>query len=216
MPTRKYFDLPAAEGKDKLSVVMYLPPGFNEEDDIKYPTILYVYGGPDSQTVNNEYELGFWYLHSFLSSSMGVIIVSVDNRGTCCKGQEFLKQTYLNLGDIEVEDQLAAMQSLSELKYIDSSRIGIWGWSYGGYMSSRIISAGNPIVKAAISVSPVTDWKFYDNIYTERYMQTPEFNAVGYEESSVLGRAGFILPESSYLLVHGTADDNEILCELVW
>merc|ERR1711879_412723 len=97
---------------------------------------------------------------------------------------------------------------MGELKYIDSSRIGIWGWSYGGYMSSRIISAGNPIVKAAISVSPVTDWKFYDNIYTERYMQTPEFNAVGYEESSVLGRAGFILPESSYLLVHGTADDN--------
>ena len=208
MPTRKYLQLPAAEGKDVMNVVLYLPPGFDETEDFQYPVLFYVYGGPDSQTVNSQFELGFWYLHSFMASSMGIIVASVDNRGTCCKGQEFLKQTYLDLGDIEVDDQLAAMHALAALDYVDKSRIGIWGWSYGAYMSSRVISAGDSIVRGAVSISPVTDWKFYDSIYTERYMQTPSLNMVGYEESSVLGRAHFILKDSSYLLVHGTADDN--------
>lgn len=208
MPTRKYFSIPSSDDSDDLNAVMYLPPGFNEESDKKYPSLFYVYGGPDSQTVNNMYELGFWYYHSYLASTMGIIVVSVDNRGTCCKGQEFLKQTYLNLGSTEVEDQLSAMHYVSEFSYIDEDKMGIWGWSYGAYMSSRVVSANDPIVKAAISVSPVTDWSFYDNIYTERYMQTPSLNEFGYSESSVLNRASNIPKTSSYLLIHGTADDN--------
>lgn len=209
MPKRKYIEIESAEGNEKLNTVLYLPPGLDEKDSSKkYPLLLYVYGGPDSQTVNYEYELDFWYYHSFLASSMGVVIASIDNRGTCCKGQEFLKQTYKNLGDLEVEDQILAMETLSKLDYIDESRIGIWGWSYGGYMASRVISEGNSIVKGAISVAPVTDWRFYDNIYTERYMQTPDLNPVGYAESATLGRAKFILSDQKYLLIHGTGDDN--------
>ena len=206
MPTREYWTIPSASEEYQLNAVAYLPPGWDPKGDLKYPVLLYVYGGPDSQTVNFQFELGSWNFHSFLASSMGIIVLSVDNRGTCCRGQTFLKQSYKDLGHVETEDQIAAMHYASELPFVDSSKVAIWGWSYGGYMAARVISSGEKVVRGAISVAPVTDWRFYDSVYTERYMQTPQLNPDGYQASAVLPRASQV--QTEYLLVHGTGDDN--------
>jgi dipeptidyl-peptidase-4 len=130
----------------------------------------------------------------------------VDNRGTGGKGSEFKKMTYKELGKYETIDQINAAKYLGSLQYIDANRIGIQGWSYGGYMSSLAITKGADVFSLAIAVAPVTNWRYYDNIYTERYMQTPQENASGYDENSPINHVDKL--KGSYLLVHGSADDN--------
>jgi dipeptidyl-peptidase-4 len=136
----------------------------------------------------------------------GYVIVSVDATGTGYRGEEFKKKTYLQLGNYESRDQIASAKYFGNLDYIDSERIGIWGWSYGGYMSSLCLAKGNDVFKMAIAVAPVTNWRYYDNIYTERFMRTPQENAEGYDTNSPINHVKKI--KGNYLIVHGTADDN--------
>ena len=136
----------------------------------------------------------------------GFIVVSVDNTGTGFRGEEFKKKTYLQLGKLEIEDQIDAAKYLATLPYVDKDRIGHWGWSYGGFMSSLAITKGSNVFKAAVAVAPVTSWRFYDNIYTERYMRTPQENPKGYDENAPVNYTHLI--KGNYLLIHGTADDN--------
>ena len=134
------------------------------------------------------------------------IVVCIDGRGTGYKGADFKKVTQKELGKYEVEDQIAAAKKLAELTYINKNKIGIWGWSYGEFMSSNCILKGNDIFSMAIAIAPVTSWRFYDSIYTERYMQTPQENASGYDDNSPINYAEKL--KGNYLLVHGTGDDN--------
>ena len=163
------------------------------------------YSGPGSQSVANTWNNynDYWY---YMLAQKGYIVVCVDGRGTGFKGAEFKKVTYKELGKYEVEDQIEAAKILGKYDYIDQSRIGIWGWSYGGFMSSNCILKGNDVFKTAIAVAPVTSWRFYDSIYTERYMQTPQENANGYDDNSPLSHVEKL--KGNYLLIHGTADDN--------
>lgn len=187
-----------------LNAYMMKPVDFDSTQ--KYPVLMYVYGGPGSQTVTRNFESAqrpMW--HQYLVSE-GYIVVSVDNRGTGARGRDFKKQTYKKLGQLETADQVEAARTIAQLPYIDEDRIGIWGWSYGGYMSSLALAEGSDIFSTAIAVAPVTDWKYYDTIYTERFMQTPQLNPEGYNEGAPITKAGQI--EGSYLLVHGTGDDN--------
>lgn len=180
-----------------------LPADFDSTK--KYPVLMYVYGGPGSQTVMNRWSGGnyFWYQ---LFSQKGYIIVSVDGRGTGFKGEQYKKCTYLNLGKFEIADQIFAAKQLAKLSYVDPNRIGIWGWSFGGYMAALGLSKGNDIFKAAISVAPVTNWRYYDNIYTERFMRTPAQNGANYDDNSPINHVEKI--KGKFLLIHGTADDN--------
>ena len=187
-----------------LNAYMIKPVDFDSTR--KYPVLMYVYGGPGSQTVTKAFGSGqrpMW--HQYLANQ-GYIIVSVDNRGTGARGSEFKKQVYKQLGQLETADQIAAANEISTLPYVDADRIGIWGWSYGGYMSSLAIAEGSNIFSTAIAVAPVTSWRYYDTIYTERYMQTPQMNPEGYNEGAPLTKADQI--EGNYLLIHGTGDDN--------
>ncbi|MBI4649405.1 MAG: S9 family peptidase [Bacteroidia bacterium] len=187
---------------EELNAWMLKPPDF--EQSKKYPVLMYVYGGPGSQTVLNSWSHDIiWY--QYLAQN-GYIIVSVDGRGTGGRGEKFKKMIYKQLGNYEIIDQINAAKFLGELPYIDASRIGIWGWSYGGYVAAMCLFKGADIFKAAISVAPVTDWKFYDNIYTERFMQRPEDNPDGYDNGSLLKYVENL--KGKFLLVHGTADDN--------
>jgi dipeptidyl-peptidase-4 len=136
----------------------------------------------------------------------GYIVVCVDGRGTGFKGADFKKCTYKELGKYEVEDQIDAAKVIAQYEFVDASRIGIWGWSYGGFMSSNCILKGNHVFKTAIAVAPVTSWRYYDSIYTERYMRTPQENASGYDENSPINHVDKL--KGNYLLIHGTADDN--------
>ena len=145
------------------------------------------------------------YWHQMLAQN-GYIVVCVDGRGTGLKGRDFKKVTYMNLVKHETEDQIAVAKKLAELPYVDSKRIGIWGWSFGGHMSTNCLLKGNDIFSAAIAVAPVTTWRFYDTIYTERYMRTPEENPAGYDDNSPLNYPELL--KGKYLLIHGTGDDN--------
>lgn len=188
----------------RLNMYMMLPA--NYQDSTKYPVLMYVYGGPGSQTVTRSFESGqrsLW--HQYLANQ-GYIIVSVDNRGTGGRGWDFKSQTYKQLGVLETQDQVAVAEVFANYPFVDSARIGIWGWSYGGYMSSNSLAVGNEVFSTAIAVAPVTHWKFYDTIYTERYMQSPQSNPVGYDAAAPLISAKNIT--GNYLLIHGTGDDN--------
>ena len=172
----------------------------------KYPVLVYVYGGPDSQTVTDRYSYGQranW--HRYLASR-GILVYSFDNRGTKARGADFKKVVYKQLGYYETEDQIAAARQIAQEAYVDSSRIGIWGWSYGGYMTSLAMERGADLYKLGIAVAPVTHWKFYDTIYTERFMQRPQDNPEGYKNSSPLYDADQI--EGKFFIIHGTGDDN--------
>jgi dipeptidyl-peptidase-4 len=188
----------------ELNYWMLHPEGFDPTK--KYPVLMHVYGGPGSQTVKNGWGYSNYLWHQMLANKYGYIIVSVDNRGTGNRGEQFKKCTYKQLGKYETEDQILSARWLSRQPYIDSARIGIWGWSYGGYMSSLCLAKGNKDFKAAIAVAPVTNWRYYDNIYTERYMQTPQLNAAGYDDNSPIQHVDSI--KGKYLIIHGTADDN--------
>lgn len=180
-----------------------LPPGFDPNK--KYPVLMDVYGGPGSQTVMNVFRPGDFVWYQMLAQK-GYIIVSVDNRGTGARGQEFKKMTYLQLGKYETFDQIAAAKYFAAQSYVDPARIGIWGWSYGGYMSTLCITKGAEVFKMAIAVAPVTNWRYYDNIYTERFMRTPAENAAGYDDNSPINHVDKL--KGKYLVIHGTADDN--------
>lgn len=171
----------------------------------KYPVLMFQYSGPGSQQVANTWNgtNDYWY---FMLAQKGYIVVCVDGRGTGFKGAGFKKCTYKELGKYEVEDQIDAAKVIGKYSYVDASRIGIWGWSYGGFMASNCIFQGADVFKTAIAVAPVTSWRYYDSIYTERYMQTPQENASGYDNNSPINHVNKL--KGNFLLVHGTADDN--------
>jgi len=205
LPQKEFIKIPVNGGNVTLNGYMIKPADFDSQK--KYPVLMYVYGGPGSQLVTNRYSGGqreTW--HRYLAER-GYLIVAVDNRGTGGRGADFKKIIYKNLGDYESRDQIATAEYLKSQPYVDDERIGIWGWSYGGYMSSLSLTRGNNAFKMAIAVAPVTDWRFYDTIYTERYMQTPQKNPVGYESSSVLNEVEG-MKGKKYLLIHGSGDDN--------
>ena len=198
----KEFSTININGND-LNMWMLKPLDFDENK--KYPLLMFQYSGPGSQQVSNTWNGANDYWHNMLAQK-GIIVVCVDGRGTGFKGAQFKKITQKELGKFEVEDQISAAKKLAELSYIDNKNIGIWGWSYGGFMSTNCILKGNDIFTTAIAVAPVTSWRFYDSVYTERYMQTPQENASGYDENSPINHADKL--KGKYLLVHGTGDDN--------
>lgn len=192
------------DGKQiSLNCWQLLPPDFDPSK--KYPVLVYVYGGPGSQTVNNSWG-GANHLWFQMLAQKGIIIVSVDNRGTGSRGELFKKMTYKELGKYETEDLITTARYLASLKYVDENKIGVFGWSYGGYMSSLAITKGAEDYSAAIAVAPVTNWRYYDNIYTERYMQKPEENNEGYDQNSPINHVDKL--KGNYLLIHGSGDDN--------
>tara|TARA_B100001741_G_C16552517_1_gene600193 strand:+ start:1325 stop:3472 length:2148 start_codon:yes stop_codon:yes gene_type:complete len=171
----------------------------------RYPVFMFLYGGPGSQQVVNSWGWFNYFWHQHLAQK-GYIVACVDNRGTGGRGAEFKKMTYLQLGKYETIDQIEANRYLAKLPYVDKNRIGIQGWSYGGYMSSLAITKGANFFNTAIAVAPVTNWRYYDNIYTERYMRTPQENASGYDDNSPINHVDSL--KGNYLIIHGTADDN--------
>mgnify|MGYP001277691261 FL=1 len=186
-----------------LNAWIIKPPNFDKNK--KYPLFMFLYGGPGSQQVLNKYGSSNFYWYQMLAQK-GYVVACVDNRGTGGKGSEFKKMTYKELGKYETIDQIDAAKYFGNLEYIDKERIGIQGWSYGGYMSSLAITKGAETFKLAVAIAPVTNWRYYDNIYTERYMQTPQENASGYDDNSPINHVEKL--KGKYLLVHGTADDN--------
>ena len=202
LSSTEFFSLTTSEGVN-LNGYMIKPADFDPNK--KYPVFMYVYGGPGSQNVADSWSgsRNMWF--NYLAQK-GYIVACVDNRGTGARGAEFKKMTYQNLGHYETIDQIEAAKWFAKQSYVDGSRIGIWGWSYGGYMSSLCITKGADTFKMAIAVAPVTNWRFYDSIYTERYLRTPQENAKGYDENSPINFADKL--KGKFLLIHGTADDN--------
>jgi len=186
-----------------LNAWMIKPPGFDSTK--RYPVLMYVYGGPGAQTVNNAWNWSNYFWFQMLAEK-GIVVVSVDNRGTGARGQLFKKMTYLQLGKYEIADQIESAKILGRYKYIDSTRIAMFGWSYGGFMSTLAITKGADVFNSAIAVAPVTNWRYYDNIYTERYMRKPQDNPDGYDKNSPVNFTDNI--KGNYLLCFGSADDN--------
>lgn len=178
----------------------------NEFDSTKtYPVFLYQYSGPGSQNVTNSWAGRHYYYHQMLTQK-GYIVAVVDNRGTGGRGTEFKNMTYKQLGKLETEDHIEAAKFFQTLPFVDDDRIGIWGWSYGGYMSSLVMMKGAKYFKAGVAVAPVTTWRYYDTIYTERYLQRPQDNPEGYDDNSPNTHVDKL--EGKLLLIHGTGDDN--------
>ncbi len=198
----EYFKFTTGEGVE-LNGYMIKPYDFDANK--KYPVLMTLYGGPGSQEVIEGYDPTNMMWHQMLAQK-GYIIVCVDNRGTGARGKDFRTITYKQLGKYETDDQIEAAKWLAKQKYVDGSRIGIWGWSYGAYMSSLCITRGADVFKMAIAVAPVTNWKFYDSIYTERYMGTLQTNPTGFDDNAPMAYADKL--KGKYLLVHGTGDDN--------
>lgn len=171
----------------------------------KYPVYLNIYGGPGSNMVSDSWG-GVNYMYHQLLAQSGYIVVSVDPRGTMYRGAKFKKMTYLQLGKLETEDMIAVAKELQTFDFVDPSRIGIMGWSYGGFMTSLAMTKGADQFKMGIAVAPVTSWRYYDNIYTERFMRTPEENASGYDDNSPINYTHLL--KGKYLLIHGSGDDN--------
>jgi dipeptidyl-peptidase-4 len=200
--SKKEFSTITINGNE-LNMWMLKPIDFDENK--KYPLLMFQYSGPGSQQVANKWNVSNDYWHNMLAQK-GMIIACVDGRGTGFKGSEFKKSTYLNLVKYETEDQIAAAKKLAERAYIDANNIGIWGWSFGGHMSTNALLKGNAIFTTAIAVAPVTSWRFYDTVYTERFLRTPQENPKGYDDNSPVNYAEKL--KGNYLLVHGTGDDN--------
>jgi dipeptidyl-peptidase-4 len=198
----KEFSTITINGND-LNMYMIKPKDFDPSK--KYPLFMYQYSGPGSQNVSNNWMGGNDYWHQMLAAE-GYVIACVDGRGTGFKGRDFKKITYMNLVKYETEDQISAAKKLSELDYIDEDRTGIWGWSFGGHMATNCILKGNDTFETAIAVAPVTSWRFYDTIYTERFMRTPAENPSGYDDNSPFNYPELL--EGKYLLIHGSGDDN--------
>ena len=202
LSTKEFLNFETTEGVN-LNGWMMKPHDFDETKE--YPVFMYLYGGPGSQQVTDAWG-GSNFLWFQMLTQQGYIVACVDNRGTGARGAEFKKCTYQQLGKLETQDQIEANRHLASLPYVDGSRIGIFGWSYGGYMSSLCLLKGADDFKMAIAVAPVTNWRYYDSIYTERYMRTPQENAAGYDDNSPINHVEKLT--GKYLLVHGSADDN--------
>ena len=202
LPAKEFFVLKTAKGNE-LNAWILKPKDFDPNK--KYPVFMYQYSGPGSQQVNNDWNGSDDYWFQMLAQQ-GYIVACVDGRGTGFKGAAFKKVTQKELGKYEVEDQIDAAKVIGNYPYVDKNRIGIWGWSYGGFMASNCILKGADVFKMAIAVAPVTNWRFYDSIYTERYMQTPQENASGYDENSPINHVNKL--KGKYLLIHGSGDDN--------
>ena len=202
LPAKEFFVLKTAKGNE-LNAWILKPKDFDPSK--KYPVFMYQYSGPGSQQVNNDWNNGddYWFLSL---TQQGYIVACVDGRGTGFKGADFKKVTQKELGKYEVEDQIDAAKVIGAYPYVDASRIGIFGWSYGGFMASNCIFQGNDVFKMAIAVAPVTNWRFYDSVYTERYMQTPQENASGYDQNSPINHVDKL--KGKFLLIHGSGDDN--------
>ncbi len=202
LPDKEFFVLKTEKGNE-LNTWIIKPKDFDANK--KYPVLMFQYSGPGSQEVKNEWGSydDYWFM---MLSQQGYIIACVDGRGTGFKGADFKKITYKQLGKYEVEDQIDAAKAIENYPYVDKTRIGIWGWSYGGFMSSNCILKGNDVFKMAIAVAPVTNWRFYDSVYTEKYMQTPQENPKGYDDNSPINFVNKL--KGKYLLIHGSGDDN--------
>lgn len=198
----EFLTVPTSPGVT-LNAWLIKPPGFDRTR--RYPLLMYVYGGPGSQTVTDSWG-GDLYLWHLLVARHGYLVASVDNRGTGARGSTFKKVTYLNLGTYESADQIAAARHFGSQAYVDSTRMGIWGGSYGGYLTLLSLFKGEGVFKAGIARAPVTDWKLYDTIYTERYMRTPQDNPDGYRRSAPQTFVDRF--RGKLLIVHGTGDDN--------
>lgn len=199
---KEFLQIPNKNG-DQMNAWMIKPKDFSPNK--KYPVLIYQYSGPGSQQVSNAWD-GRNTIWFNLLAQKGYIVLCVDGRGTGYRGTKYKKATYKNLGKYEIEDQIAAAQWIGSQSYVDAGRIGIFGWSFGGYMASLAMTKGADVFKVGIAVAPVTTWRYYDTIYTERYLQTPQENPQGYDENSPINFAG--LMKGKYLLIHGTADDN--------
>ena len=202
LPTKEFFEIETESG-NHLNAWMIKPADFDPNKE--YPVFMYQYSGPGSQQVSNTWHStnDYWFM---MLAQNGYIVACVNGRGTGFKGADFKKATYLELGKLEVQDQIEAAKALGKLPYIDANRFGIFGWSYGGFMASNVLFQGNDVFKMAIAVAPVTSWRYYDSIYTERYMRTPQENASGYDMNSPINHVDKL--KGKFLLVHGTADDN--------
>ncbi|MDQ6470360.1 S9 family peptidase [Flavobacterium sp. LHD-80] len=202
LPSKEFFVLKTAKGNE-LNAWIMKPKDFDASK--KYPVFMIQYSGPGSQQVVNGWGSSneYWFM---MLTQQGYIVACVDGRGTGYKGADFKKVTQLQLGKYEVEDQIDAAKVIGSYPYVDASRIGIWGWSYGGFMASNCIFQGNDVFKMAIAVAPVTNWRFYDSVYTERYMQTPQENPTGYDQNSPINHVEKL--KGKFLLIHGSGDDN--------
>ncbi len=202
LPKKSFKQFSAANG-EPLNAYVILPKDFDSQK--KYPVLIYQYSGPNIQTVRNTWNSSNDYYH-FMLAEQGYIVLSVDPHGTGGRGAKFKKSTYKQLGKLELEDITAVAKNFSNYNYVDAGRIGIWGWSFGGFMSSNAILKKPDVFKMAIAVAPVTNWRFYDTVYTERYLQTPQDNPEGYDDNSPLFFTSGL--KGKFLLVHGSADDN--------
>ena len=201
LSTKEFFTLTTTNGE--FNAWMIKPIDFDSNKE--YPLFMTQYSGPGSQSVSNRWNGSndYWYSHI---ANLGYIVVCVDGRGTGFKGADFKKSTYLNLVKYETIDQIDAAKQLAKKSFINENEIGIWGWSFGGHMSTNCLLKGNDIFKMAIAVAPVTSWRFYDSVYTERFMRTPQENAAGYDDNSPINYAHLL--KGKYLLIHGSGDDN--------
>lgn len=196
---KEFISIKTSEGVE-LNGWMIKPAGFDESK--KYPALLTQYSGPNSQSVTDDWSVNW---NNYLAQE-GYLVVCVDPRGTGARGEDFRKITYMQLGKYESDDHIETAKYLGSLPYVDKNKIGIWGWSYGGFMTALTMAKGGDLFKAGISVAPVTSYRFYDSIYTERYMRTPQENPDGYDDNSVFAYASGI--KGRILIVHGSADDN--------
>ena len=212
MPTKEFFTFNTTDGT-QLNGWMVKPADFDENK--QYPVVMFQYSGPYSQQVNDSWYIGNYGNAMFESymASEGFIMVCVDGRGTGGRGTEFGKCTYLNIGKYEPADQVEAAKYLGSLPYVDKNNIGIWGWSFGGYNTIMSMSQDDAVFKAGVAVAAPTDWRFYDTVYTERYMRTPKENKEGYDNGSAIVNADKL--HGKLLLVHGTADDNVHLRNMI-
>ncbi len=199
---KELFMFKTSEGIE-LNAWMIKPLNFDSKK--KYPVFLTFYGGPGNNVVNNSFDGRDYFWHQMLAQK-GYIVMCVDNRGTMYRGKAFKNGTFKQLGKLEVEDQIETAKYLGTLPYVDKNRIGTFGWSFGGYLSSLCITKGADYFKMAIAVAPVTNWRYYDNIYTERFMSLPQENASGYDNNSPINYVDKL--KGKYLLIHGSADDN--------
>ena len=196
---KEFFTVNTASGVE-LNAWMVKPLNFDENK--RYPVLMFQYSGPNSQQVLDSYSFDW---ERYLSTK-DILVVCVDGRGTGARGEAFRKCTYMNMGDLESKDQVEAAHALAELPYVDGNRMAIWGWSFGGYNTLMALTVGKGTFKVGIAVAPPTDWRYYDTVYTERFMRTPQENQRGYDLTSPLKRVNEL--QGKLLLIHGTADDN--------
>jgi dipeptidyl-peptidase-4 len=201
---KEFFKYPSADGVTLLDGYFIKPQNFNPTH--KYPVMVYQYSGPRNSSVQNSFGAGAnFYMHHMLAQK-GILVAVIDTRGTGFRGEKFTKQTYKQLGKLETEDLVAGAKYLGTLAYVDKDRLGIWGWSFGGYMTSLAMTKGAGAYKLGIAGAPVTNWRYYDNIYTERFLQRPQDNPSGYDDNSPTTHAAKL--QGHFLLIHGTGDDN--------